>query len=318
LDKRTNNDKSEEVELFEKFSNDMATVADIERLMIYANRSLSLYEKRDTENYMSKDLFGNILDWTTFSLAITPAQKEKIDTDIDSYIEAFIQSKLGRNTKTKKIAGTQVSQSENIFTFKKHTILFRDYLQKMYEDFGNNPKIENIFEEPFPNYSFPNGEAVRIRYADRNFFFIHVLFAFEKMGFIKILSLGSNWDYHEDKPLSYETRVGILEAFLNEEAGKILAFDLDKSRFYVQGKVIKLLKFKDEYHTLRVMFENPDELAKEWFFSEIAERIDQYKIDDKKYYNAVYQLKLKLEKEGIKDFFITTKQSAKISPKYLS
>lgn len=105
----------------------------------------------------------------------------------------------------------------------------------------------------------------------------------------------------------------------NKDKGrKAVFFDVDKSRFYVQDEEIKILKFKDEYHTLRVMFENLNELPKEWFFSEIAERIDKYNFDDKKYYNAIYQLKLKLERKGIKDFFITTKQSVKITPKYLS
>ena len=97
-----------------------------------------------------------------------------------------------------------------------------------------------------------------------------------------------------------------------------IAFDPDKSRFYVQGKEIKLLKFKDEYHTLRILFEDPNELSKEWFFSEIGEKIDGSNLNDKKYYNAIYQLRLKLEKQSVKDFFITTKQSVKINPKYLS
>ena len=66
------------------------------------------------------------------------------------------------------------------------------------------------------------------------------------------------------------------------------------------------------------MLEEKKELKKEWFFSEIAERIDESNINDKKYYNAIYQLKIKLEKQGIKDFFITTRQSVKINKKYLS
>ncbi|MEK7569018.1 MAG: hypothetical protein AAB497_02810 [Patescibacteria group bacterium] len=97
-----------------------------------------------------------------------------------------------------------------------------------------------------------------------------------------------------------------------------LFFDVDKSRFYVQGREIKLSKFKDEYHTLRVMFEDPDELPKEWFFSEIREKIDGGALDDKKYYNAIHQLRIKLERQGINDFFITNIQSVKINNKYLS
>ena len=174
----------------------------------------------------------------------------------------------------------------------------------MRDDFGNVITIENTFEEGFPNLKYPETEVIRNRYVSRNFFFIHILLAFQKQGLIKLLSVGSNWDFYEDKKQTYQAKIEILPTFFNEDLSKKLYFDEDKSRFYVQGKEIKLLKFKDEYHTLRIMFEKPNELSQEWFFSEIAERIDESKIDDKKYYNAIYQLRIKLEKQGIKDFFI--------------
>ena len=197
-------------------------------------------------------------------------------------------------------------------------MLFREYLQKMYEDFGKDVIIENVFEDRFPNSEYPDAEFLRKRYAERNFYFIHILLAFAKQGLLKIVYMGSNWNFHEDEMLTYQAKIELLPAFFNEELRKKLYFDEDKARFYVQGKEIKLLKFKDEYHTLRIMFEDPKELPKEWFFSEIAERIDESNINDKKYYNAIYQLKIKLEKQGIKDFFITTRQSVKINKKYLS
>jgi len=41
--------------------------------------------------------------------------------------------------------------------------------------------------------------------------------------------------------------------------------------------------------------------------------------EDKKFYNATYQIAQKIIKDtGIRDFFITTKQSARINPKYLN
>lgn len=97
-----------------------------------------------------------------------------------------------------------------------------------------------------------------------------------------------------------------------------LGFSAEESRLYVQGKEIKLFKFKDEYQVLRVIFEDLNNLPKEWFFSEIREKVDAGELNDKKYYNAIYQVGLKLKVKGITDFFITTKQSTKINPKYLS
>lgn len=188
----------------------------------------------------------------------------------------------------------------------------------MQDDFGDILTIENKFEERFPNLEYPEADYIRKRYENRSFLFIHILLAFVKQELIKLSYLGSNWNYHEDRMLAYTAKIEIMPKFTNENFSKKLHFDKDKSRFYVQGKEIKILKFKDEYHTLRVMFENTEELNREWFFSEIAERVDEANMNDKKYYNAIYQLKLKLAKKGINDFFITTKQSVKINSEYLS
>ena len=319
FDLKEKEDKREEIELFDKFFTDTATVADLERVLIYANRTVPSYGDTDTELHMSKDIFEKILRWTNFIVEITPKQKVQLVADIEFYMEEFMSEKLIRNnSKSKRIGNTSVSQSENILTFKKHSLLFREYLQKMQDDFGNTLTIENTFEERFPNYQYPNSEDIRKRYLERNFFFIHILFAFEKMDFIKIIRLGSNWDIHEDKMLTYQAKIELLPTFFSENITKKLYFDIDKARLYVWGKEIKLFKFKDEYHTLRIMFENPKELSQEWFFSEIVERIDNGNLNEKKYYNAIYQLRLKLEKQGINDFFITTKQSVKINKKYLS
>lgn len=308
----------EEVILFNKFYTNTATVADIERLLIYANRTTPLYGDSESELFLSKDLFCKILNWTCFSIEMSEEKRGKLESDFDEYIKDFMNDKLERNSKEKQIGGTKVSQSKNIYTFKKHDLMFREYLQKMQDDFGNVVTIENIFENRFPNLSFPEGEVLRQRYSSRNFYFCHILFTYERAGVIEFLSLGSNWDFREDEMLTYQAKIEISPNFNNLNSDKKLYFDPDKSRLYVQGKEIKLLKFKDEYHTLRVIFEDPKELSKEWFFSEIGEKIDVSNLDDKKYYNAIYQVRLKLEKQGINDFFTTTRQSVKINKKYLS
>ncbi|MFA6096846.1 MAG: hypothetical protein WC788_04430 [Candidatus Paceibacterota bacterium] len=317
LELREKEPNREEAVLFNKFFTDTASVSDIERALIYAERIAPVYKDEKSELYLSKDIFRKILDYTSFSFALNSVKKSKIKDDVGSYIEAFMQGKLFRNNESKRIGNTSVIQSKNIFTFEKHSLLFREYLHKMQDDFGNIVIIENTFEKRFPNISYPEAEVIRNRYSERNFFFLHILFAFQKQGLIKFLSLGSSWSIYEDEMLTYQAKIEILPAFFNEDLSKKLYFDKDKSRFYVQGKEIKLLKFKDEYHTLRIMFENPSDLPQEWFFSEIVERTES-KSDDKKYYNAIYQLRIKLEKQGIKDFFITTKQSVKINKKYLS
>jgi len=97
------------------------------------------------------------------------------------------------------------------------------------------------------------------------------------------------------------------------------SFDEAKGVLTIGNKEIKIKKFTDQYHLLRIIFENQNEIYQEWFFSEISEKYDsEADLPDKKFYNATYQLKQKIAREtGIKDFFITTTQSFKINPKYL-
>jgi hypothetical protein len=318
LDEKVKGNSSEYIELFERFIANTATANDLERALIYATRFVGNYGDNLIEPRMTRDVFKELLDWTAFFIDMNPEQKQKLDEDIDKYMKAFMQEKLVRNTGTKRLYNSFFYQAKNIFTYKKHATLFRQYLQKMHDDFGTIVRIENNCEKPFPNGDNIETEIVRKRYEERTFLFMHILFAFEKQGLVKILSLGSNWSIREDEDLAYVAKIEILPAFFNEDLAHKLHFDEDKSRFYVQGKEIKLLKFKDEYQTLKVMFEDPEGLNKEWFFSEIAEKIDDGNLDDKKYYNALYQLRIKLDKQGIKDFFITTAQSVKINKKYLS
>ncbi len=97
------------------------------------------------------------------------------------------------------------------------------------------------------------------------------------------------------------------------------SFDKDKGVLKINDKQIKVKKFSNQYHLLKIIFENQFELSKEWFFSEIAEIYDtETPPPDKKFYNATYQINQKVAIEtGTKGFFITTNQSLKINPKYI-
>jgi hypothetical protein len=97
-----------------------------------------------------------------------------------------------------------------------------------------------------------------------------------------------------------------------------LHFDQDKSRLHVKGKELTIRKFSDQYHLLRIMFADRNELGKEWFFSEVIEKADAFNHKEKRYYNAAHQVRLKAQTAGFANFLITTKQSVKISPEYLS
>jgi len=75
----------------------------------------------------------------------------------------------------------------------------------------------------------------------------------------------------------------------------------------------------DQKDFLKIIFKDKKQLNKEWFFSEICEIFDrEMDNNDKKFYNASYQINLKVaQKTPIKDFLITTKHSVRVNPKYL-
>ena len=99
-----------------------------------------------------------------------------------------------------------------------------------------------------------------------------------------------------------------------------LSFNEARAILEIGDKDVKLQKGSDQFHLLRIIFEDTNELAKEWFYSEIAEKYDMgASFDDKKFYNASYQVNQKIARDtALKDFFITTRQSVRINPKYLS
>jgi hypothetical protein len=99
-------------------------------------------------------------------------------------------------------------------------------------------------------------------------------------------------------------------------------FSEGKSILTIGTKEVKIKKFSDQYNFLKIVFKSED-LKREWFFSEVIDQYDLAEaapIPDKKFYNAAYQIDLKIMREtGIKDFFLTrTAQSFQINPEYLS
>jgi len=100
---------------------------------------------------------------------------------------------------------------------------------------------------------------------------------------------------------------------------QIVSFDANDSALKIGNKKILFRKHTEQYHTLKIIFEDQSEIWKEWFFSEIAEKIDQYKgYSDKDFHNYLSAIKKRVSTEtGIKDLFITTNQSVTINKKYL-
>ena len=316
------NKKTEPINLFKKFETQKIGIEDIKKALTYTKINHSLEE--NNPEYIAKKMFSQIISWTTFKIETTEEQRKKIKEEISIYLKLFIKDELNRN-KEKIIRHTFVSQAKNIYTYKKHFLLFRNYLQEEYDNFGKTINIYNIFENEFIEYKDNEYYSIndemyytKERFLNRKFLFFHILFSFMHQGLIKIIKIQNSGNWYEDSELRYEAKIEIQPKFLNEAIPKNLSFDTEKSIFFIKGNKIKIRKFGKEYHLLNIIFENPEELSQEWFFSDIKERIDRGEDDDKKYYNALYQIKQKLEKINIKDFCTSTKQSFQINKKYLS
>ena len=100
------------------------------------------------------------------------------------------------------------------------------------------------------------------------------------------------------------------------------SFDSEKGILTVGDKIIKFRKYSVQYHLLMIIFMHKKELHKDWQFSEIVEEDEPYRLKDeqhkvvksneKRYYNACYQVNKKVRKAINKKLFILTNQSFQI------
>ena len=317
--------KSSEGKLFAKIFADKFDRSDLEEVVKKSDWMLPINEPEDSERFYAKKICNDIVNWTSFELSSEEKAMAKLKDDLNNYLEKFITNELELPSREKRIGEIRVLQNQNIYTFAKHKASMIERLREMHENFGSTFVFENPFGQIARYDEDGHKENLKEQYAARQFFFKHAIFAFEKLGYIRILSLGNNWHWSEEvEDLRDTAKIQLLPPFFKElgiEPKRTnLYFDDDKSRLYVRGIEIKIQKNSDQYHALRVMFADPKELPQEWFFDDIAERIDRSRPQErvKRYYNAIYQIGLKLTAKGFPDFFITTKYSAKIDLKYLS
>lgn len=197
-------------------------------------------------------------------------------------------------------------------TYREKRHYFSKQIECFYEYVSRLPFIDNSVNIPFTALKENDFEIVKI------------------LGYLETEKRAKvrNWNDTElwnvkfsTSPLSIERLVGKQVAKHKEDSFKgNLSFDDAKSILLVGNEAVKIRKASDQFHLMRIMFEEKSELPKEWFYSDIAERYDPAdKIDDKKFYNAAYQVNQKIIRyTGLKDVLITTTQSVRINPKYLS
>ncbi|MFA6466401.1 MAG: hypothetical protein WCV71_00905 [Patescibacteria group bacterium] len=212
-----------------------------------------------------------------------------------------------------------------------------DYL----EDFSNDKYIEKLpryqekrlyFAQQIENfYRYVSrlnliGDTINIPFTILNesgFETVKILRFLELKEVIKIRwSDEGSWKVQFTKlPITPESLLGIksenAKTYTSLKSG--LAYDETSSTLTIGEYNIKI-NGPDQKDFIRIIFKNQKELNKEWFFSEICEIFDPaMDNNDKKFYNASYQVNLKIaQKTLIKDFLLTTKHSVRVNPKYIN
>lgn len=256
----------------------------------------------DEEGYISIKPLDNIVHAAAPFMEIKVIYKEdgirKLQEEKKNYILSFSQDAF--------LDKLPIYRDKRYY-FSKQLEIFVEYINKL-------PLINDCINIPFEVLS------------EKGFEFVKIASYLEDKGKIKV----TNWN---DKDIwnikFYQTPVTV-ESLLSEskdeekvEFGKklktVLSFDEAKSILEVGEKIVKIRKMSDQYHLLKIIFEDQEEIGKEWFYSEIAEKYDrEANLDDKKFYNAAYQISQKIARDtGIRDALITTTQSVRINPEYL-
>lgn len=258
---------------------------------------------------------------------------EKLENFLQNYLEQFENNELdgkykGGLTRSFFSSGLSTPLHTKMFGFEKQKEILLNHIEKVYQQYKRNDlEIGSPFFEP-EYVGDTKADDVKITLSNENkscFLFVHTIIALAKSKFFKIkdFSYGAT-EMFDEYDRGFLFLIELADKFFDcvkiEQKKKTkLDFDENKSVLYIREKEIKIKKFSDQYHTLRIMFEKPEQLSDEWFFSKIAEKYDIAKPPrDKKFYNAFYQINQKLKTKEIDDLFITTRQSVKINKKYLS
>ena len=283
-----------------------------------------LSEDRKEEYYKNREIDGK--SWRDFY--------DRVDLTVDNYyryLEAIVS--LGASFieieiefSDKGMRRLEKAMDDYLFSFAEDDLIdkkpnYREkrfYFSKQLENFvayiNNFPVVNGYTNIPF--------EAL----SENGFEFVKVISVLERRKKLKVRNWGDedlwNIKFYQTPITIYSLASLDQKQDISDTAENLksdLSFSEEKGVLTIGNKQAYFRKDTVQYHLIRIIFEDPSEIGKEWFFSEIGEKYDQAEdFDDKKFANASYQAKLKIIRDtGIKDFFIITKQSVTINPKYL-
>lgn len=217
----------------------------------------------------------------------------QIEKDIADYIDQFAADTL----------------VEKLPRYQEKRLYFAQQIENFYRYVSRLNLIGHTVNVPFSILTETGFEAVKI------------LKYLQLKGVIKMRwSDEGSWKVEFARaPITPDTLLGISRAeSIATSPSRLkadLSFDYATSNLTIDDNKIHV-KGPDQRELLNIILKEP---SKEWFFSEISELYDHAEaINEKKFYNAAYQVNLKVaQNTPIKDFLLTTKQTVQINKKYL-
>lgn len=284
-----------------------------------------LWNSLDEEKKNLVKIYNDIVDYTSFEIDLNKKKKKELRKDLDAYLEKFINDHLKARTSHKYLGSISVSQSSNIYTFSKHEDIFLKKFNSMQDQYGDTFTFKDPVEQA--DYIEGNEKTIKRRYKERQFLFMHTLFAFEKLNYIKIITLGNTWTMKNSNNLKYFAKVELLPAakdkinlkFNKKERQNNIFLDKNNGILKVEGKEVKFRKTTNQYYLLQTFFEDGKLKQNKLSFWDIKEN-SNHPLGGKEIKtirNTVGNLRRKIAQEtSIKDFIQAKDQEIKINSKY--
>lgn len=178
-------------------------LTDLNEMIDESHRHIQSSTNPNFEPKLRKEFFNKLLGWTSFNVDASP----NLLKDLNAYLTLFEQGTLKPNQSSKFMAYKHWHFNPNLYTFTRHQELFIEELKKMESDYGSNFVMTNQFDDAIP--FIDEGETILERYANRQFLFMHILFSFEHLGYLRIHHIYNNWNKHEE-PRRYFVRIELL------------------------------------------------------------------------------------------------------------
>lgn len=234
-----------------------------------------------------------------FRISFIDKRAKEIHKELDDYIFCFSQDDF---------IDESSSYKEKRFYFSKQLENFFNYVISF-------PAIDGYVNIPFSSLREKGFEVVKVlNYLEMN-----------KRAKVRNWNDTDLWNVRFFKtPITIESltleRKGNEKYQSKTEEKDLLTFNQESGLLIINKERVKIKKYSDQFYLLKVLFENEENIYKEFLFDELDDYEDTMGWEDKKIRNTVQNLNTKLAlttNSKVKNFLLVTSKAFKINKKYL-